>query len=58
MVSQFSFASNFCDAFLLNKMDINYERKCKINIKNLKMEKKLPVISNEFKIEIKAIFNL
>jgi len=45
MVNRFSFTSNFCDVCLLNKMDINYERKCKININNLKMEKN----SSDFK---------
>jgi hypothetical protein len=50
MVSQFSFTSKFCDAFILNKMDINYEKKCKINIKKLKMEK-------EISIDFKGVLN-
>jgi hypothetical protein len=43
MAIQFSFASNVCDAFLLSKMEINYERKEK-QINNLKTPRNWKVV--------------
>jgi hypothetical protein len=59
MASQFSFMFDVCDAFLLGNMDINHERKNKVEINNLNMAKYLGMISKkEFKLEIKAILEL
>jgi hypothetical protein len=59
MANRFSFTSNVHDAFLLGKMDINYERNNKVKVNHLKMLKDLNMISQkQFRIEVKAILEL
>ncbi len=59
MASQFSSTSNVGDAFLLRKMDVNCERKNKININNLKVIQDLNVISKKtFRAKVRAILEL
>jgi hypothetical protein len=59
VASQFSLMFDVCDAFLLGNMDINHERKKKVEINNLNMVKNLGMISKkEFKVEVKVILEL
>jgi hypothetical protein len=59
MASRFSSMSNVDDAFLLRKMDVNHERKNKININNLKVAQDLNVISKKkFRTKVRAILEL
>jgi hypothetical protein len=59
MAIRFSFASNVHDAFLLNKMGINHERKNKVKVSNLKMVKHVEMtLKEEFRTKVKTNLKL